>query len=253
MSKGKLNQVIAVVQGKKTRAQKLLTESHRGWNKEAIAGISKVYQPKAEDGDQLPPESKKIHLNVPDKIRETMDQVASFFDVVMTQEFGNTQAKGTIEVDGNKFLPNMPVTTLLFLEKQLIDLHTFAMNLPVLSPDREWKIDDCRNCYVTDPIRSIKTAKKPKVIVKYDATEKHPAQTEIFSEDITVGTWTTTYMSSAIPSRQRADMLLRIEDLQDAVKRAREQANSLEVDQMTYGRKILRHIFGDLLERNEDG
>ncbi len=251
MPKGKLNQIVAVVQGKKSRAQKLLTDSHRGWNKEAISGISKTYEPKDVEGDQLPAESKKIHLNVPVKIRETMEQVEGMLNVVMTQENGNTQARGTIEVDGKNFLTDMPVGTLLFLEHQLVDLHTFVTHLPVLPPDREWKYDDNRDCHVTEPCRSIKTAKRPKVIVKYDATEKHPAQTELFSEDVTVGTWTTTYMSSAIPSRKRAEMLSRIEELQDAVKRAREQANSCEVDQLTYGGKILSHIFGDMLSTKD--
>lgn len=252
MSKTKINQVVAVVQGKKSRAEKLLTESHRGWNKEAIAGIAKTYAPKAEDGDQLPPESKKIHLNVPDKIRETMDQVGAMLDVVMTQELGNTIARASVEIGGKPFLTDVPVGTLLFLEHQLVDLRTFVSNLPTLPLDRKWKRDDNRNCYVTDPIDSIKTAKKARVIVKYEATKEHPAQTELFSEDVTVGTWTTTYMSSAIPSRQRAEMLRRIEDLQDEVKRARERANSCEVDHVKFGGKFLRHIFGDLLKENEE-
>jgi hypothetical protein len=251
MAKGKLNQIIAVVQGKKSRASKLLTDSHRGWNKDAISGIEKNYRPKADDGDPLPAESKRIHLNVPERIRDTMDQVASFFDVVMTQEAGNTQAKATIEVDGKPFLTDMPVTTLLFLEKQLVDLHTFVSTLPTLPPDREWRRDDNRDCYVTDPIESIRTSKQQKPIVLYDATPEHPAQTQIISEDVTVGTWTTTYLSSAIPARQKAEMLRRVEDMQDAVKRAREQANSIEVEQLTHGRRILNHIFGDLLKSNE--
>lgn len=252
MPKGKLNQIVAVVQGKKSRAQKLLTESHRGWNKDAISGISKTYEPKDAEGDPLPPESKKIHLNVPEKIRETMGQVESMLNVVMTQENGNTQARGTIEVDGKNFLTDVPVGSLMFLEHQLVDLHTFVSKLPTLPPDREWKFDENRDCHVTEPIQSVRTQKSPKVIVKYEATKEHPAQTELFPEDATVGTWTTTYMSSAIPTRQRAMMLRRVEELQDAVKRAREVANSLEVEQVKHGRKILNHIFGDLLQSNEE-
>ncbi len=245
MAKAKLNQIIAVVQGKKSRAQKLLTEAHRGWNREAISGIAKTYRPKAEDGDPLPAESKKIYLNVPTKIRETMEQVASFFDVVLTQENGNTQARGSIEIDGQEFLADMPITTLLFLEKQLIDLRTFVANLPTLPPDRDWKFVRNRDCYATEPIDTVRSQKRPKVIVKYDATKEHPAHTELFAEDVTVGTWTTTYMSSAIPARQQAQMAARIDDLQDAVKAAREAANSLEVDQVKFGRQILSYIFGE--------
>lgn len=70
MAKAKLNQIIAIVTGRKTRAQKLLTESHRGWNKDAIAGIEKTYRPLDDNGDQLPAESKKIHLNVSENQRK---------------------------------------------------------------------------------------------------------------------------------------------------------------------------------------
>jgi len=243
--KVKQNQIIAVVQGKKSRAQKLLTESHRGWNKEAISGISKVYTSKTEGGDILPPESKMIHLDVSKKINDTMEQVASFIDAVITQETGNTKASADVEIDEKTFLSKMPVTTLLFLDKQLVDLHTYASNLPVLPPDREWKRDDNKDCYVTDVIKSIRTQKVPKPIVKYEATAEHPAQTELFSEDVTVGTWETIYMSSAIPSRRKSDILHRIETLQDAVKIAREAANSIEVEQIHCGSKILTYIFGD--------
>jgi len=249
----KQNQIVAVVSGKKTRAMKLLTESHRGWSKDAIAGIAKVYTPKDEEGDRLPSESKSIHLNVPEKVRETMAQIADFWDVVATQDTGNTIARATVEVDGKPFLNELPVTCLLFLEKQLIDLHTFVSTLPVLPPDREWKWDGNRNCYVTDPVSSVKTAKKPKVIVKYEATPEHPAQTELFSEDITVGTWSTTYMSSAIPGQEKAAMLARVEALQDSVKQAREAANSAEVEQVQMGNKILQHVFGKMLTKQNEG
>lgn len=252
MPKGKLNQIIAVVKSAKSRATKFLTDAHQKWNKDAISGIAKTYRPKAENGDPLPSESKSIHLNVPARIREAMDQVGTFFDVVMTQEEGNTHARATIELDGEIFLADVPVTTLLFLEHQLVDLHTFVSKLPTLPPDREWRFDKNRDCHVTDPIESVRTQKVPKVIVKYEATKEHPAQTELFSEDTTVGTWTTTYMSSAIPSSRRATMLRRVEELQDAVKRAREVANSLEVDQVKHGRKILDRIFGDVLQSNEE-
>lgn len=249
----KLNQIIAVVAGKKTRAIKLLTESHRGWNKEAIAGISKTYTPKDENGDKLPAENKTIHLDVPTKVRETMAQIADFWDVVISQDKGNTVAKATVEVNGKTFLEDMPVTCLLFLEKQLVDLHTFVSNLPILPPDRVWKWDGNRNCYVTDPIGTIRSMKVPTVIVKYKPTTEHPAQTELINQDETVGTWNTTYMSSAIPSAEKADMLSRVEALQDAMKAARAAANSVEIEQVHMGAKILQHVFGDKLMKKNEG
>ncbi len=244
----RLNQIIAVVQGKKARTTRLLTDAHRGWNEKAISGISKIYTPKDEEGDSIPPEQKKIHLHVPEKITETVQQMTSFWDAVATQEHGNTGARASVVVDDKPLLRDQPVTVLLFLEKQLVDMHTFVSQLPVLPPDREWKLDSNRNCYVTKPIESIRTQKQPRPVVKYEATKEHPAQTELFTEDVTVGTWETTYMSSAIPSRQKTETLRRIEKLQDAVKTAREEANSTEVKQEQIASRVMSFIFGDLIQ-----
>lgn len=41
-------------------------------------------------------------------------------------------------------------------------------------------------------------------------------------------------------------MLERVENLQDAVKQAREQANSTEVEQEKVGEALLKYVFGDL-------
>jgi len=249
MAMCKLNQIIAVVTGKKSRAIKSLTESHRGWNKDAISGVTRIYQPKTDDGDSLPPENKNIQLDVPTKIQETMLQVGNFWDAVATQEIGNTSATASIKVNNEVILKDLPVTVILFLEKQLTDLYTFAKNLPTLPLDREWKFDAAKNCYVTNSVESIRTQKVPKAVVKYEATKEHPAQVEMFTEDKTVGTWSTVYMSSAIPSKKKAEILSRIESLQDAVKSARESANSLEVTQISLGDHLSQYVFGDLLQK----
>jgi hypothetical protein len=247
MSQAKLNQIIAVVQGKKSRAQRLLTDTHRGWNREAISGITKTYTPKDEDGDKLPPERKRIHLNVVSKIEETLEELQAFWDVVTTQETGNTGARASIVIDDKPLLTDQPVTVLLFLEKQAIDLHTFVAQLPTLPLDREWAYDTNRDCFVTAPTESLRTQKQPEVITKAPATTEHPAQTELYLKDVVVGTWETTHMSSAIPAQAKADALRRVEALQDAIKSAREQANSAEVEQIKIAETVLEYVFGDLL------
>ena len=247
MAKAKLNQIIAVVQGKKSRAQRVLTSTHHGWKSEAISGIAKRYTPRDEEGEKLPGESKRIHLNVTNRIEETLEELMGFWDVVATQETGNTGARASIVIDDEPLLADQPVTVLLFLEKQAIDLHAFVSQLPTLPPDREWKHDSHRDCFVTDPVQSLRTQKRPKVITKAPATEQHPAQTEVFMEDVVAGTWETTHMSSAIPAQAKADALRRVEALQDAIKSAREQANSAEVEQIKIAETVLVYVFGDLL------
>lgn len=161
-----------------------------------------------------------------------------------TQEYANTSAKANIIVAGETILEDVPISVLLFLEKQLVDLRTLATNLPTLPTDRVWMKDDPKNCYVTGSEQTVKTQKKVEVIVKYEATKEHPAQTELINVDKTVGHWTTIHLSGALPEKERDAIIERIEKLQDAVKVAREHANSVEVaEQSAFGKSVLSYIF----------
>ena len=79
--------------------------------------------------------------------------------------------------------------------------------------------------------------------MKYEAKKEHPAQVEMYFEDVTVGTWTTTKYSAAIPAAERNQMLERVRKLADAVKEAREEANSREVDKKKIGDTIVQYLF----------
>jgi hypothetical protein len=239
----KLNQVIALVQGKKARATKLLTTIHRSWQKDRLAGISRTYKPLDEDGEQFPAENRIVQVHVSSEIKKIQDDLANFFDIVATQEYANTEAIGTISVDDAVLLDHVPVTVLLFLEKQLTDLRTLAQNLPTLATDRVWSLDEAKNCWVTQSEQTVKTQKKVEPIVKYDATPEHPAQTDLISVDRTIGHWSTIHTSGALPETERDAIVLRIEKLQDAVKVAREQANSQETTYRAIGGKVLGYIF----------
>ncbi len=189
-------------------------------------------------------------MDVVGKLHDIMETLADFYDVVNTQERANTEAAANIVIENGVVLAkNVPVSVLLFLEKQLVDLHTFVANLPVLPADRQWTWDSNRNCFVTDSTQTLKTQKVPQVIVKYDATKEHPAQTEMFTKDIVVGEYATTYMSSALPAERRDAALARIITLQEAVKVARQEANSIEVVDAKIGKDLLDYVFGEITQR----
>lgn len=240
----RLNQIIALVQGKKTKAQKLLTTVHHGWHKDRITGITRTYSPLEEEGEMFPPESRIVQLRVSDAIQTVQKELEEFLNIVATQEYANTSAKASIVVGDIAILEDVPVSVLLFLEKQLIDLRTLATNLPTLPTDKVWKLDEAKHCFVTDPEQTVKTQKKVEVIVKYDATKEHPAQTDLINVDKTIGHWTMIHLSGALPEKERDAIIDRIEKLQDAVKVAREHANSAEVSmQNDFGKSVLGYIF----------
>jgi hypothetical protein len=240
----KLNQIIAIEKGTKSRSLQELTEAHHALQKPALlSGISRTYRPKDEEGEQLPSESTKVQIKAEDIIRDTVESLTRLFDVVATKDWANCKAKADVVVDGKKLLSNVPATYLLFLEKQLVDLQTFIKKLPVLDASETWTFDPSADCWATEPVQTVKTKKVPRNHVKAEATDKHPAQVEVYYEDITVGYWRTVKFSGALPARRVNELLARVEKLQEAVKFAREEANNMEVEDIKTGAAIFNYLF----------
>ncbi|MFC0431861.1 hypothetical protein [Kutzneria buriramensis] len=241
----KLNQIIAVEKGVKSGALRDLTDAHHALQKPALlAGISRTYQPKDEDGEVLPPESTRVQVKTEDVLRRTASVLTRLFDVTATKDWANCVAKADVVVDGRTLLSDVPVAYLLFLEKQLVDLHTFVKKLPLLDAAESWSFEESADYWRTEQVRTIRTKKVPRNHVKAEATEKHPAQVEVYYEDVPVGYWTTVKFSGALPARRVNELVDRVEKLQQAVKFAREEANALEVTDQRVGDAVFGYLFG---------
>ncbi|MFG1795349.1 hypothetical protein [Nocardia sp. NPDC049149] len=240
----KLNQIIAVEKGIKSDALRELAEAHGSLQKAPLlAGIARTYQPKDEEGEQLPPESTRVQVKSEQVLRETATTLTRLFDVTATKDWANTEANADVTVDGETLLRAVPVSYLLFLEKQLADLHAFVKKLPVLDAAESWSFDDSTDTWRTDTVRTIRTKKVPRNHVKAEATEKHPAQVEVYYEDIAIGYWNTVRFSGALPARRVNELADRVEKLQRAVKFAREEANGTEVTDRKTGEAIFGYLF----------
>lgn len=240
----KLNQIIAVQAGKKSQAKETLTEAYHKLKKaELLTGIVRTYQPRDDGGEPQPDERKMVQLKVGELIHKVSLSLAEMFDVVATQDWANCQARADVAVEGKVLVREAPVTHLLFLEKQLVDLRTFIETLPVLDTAEEWEYRAESDSYVSAPSKSNRTKKVPRNHIKYEATKEHPAQVEMYMEDVWVGTWMTTKFSGAVPAAEKNAMLERVRKLSDAVKSAREQANGIEVKPQKTGEALLAYIF----------
>lgn len=243
----KLNQVNAVLTARKNEAEKVVTELYKLIQKEALfVGRERTYRPLDEvNGQKLPPESQRVQQHADDLVRQARDKWTELWNLVLTQDTGNQSAKADIVVDGRVILAAVPVTTLLFLDKQVNDLETFVSKLPTPDPAEEWTHDPNSGLLRGRATESLRTSKEPTVIVKYDATKEHPAQTELFTKDVPVGTWTQIVYSGCIPADRKNAILARVHKLQDAIKAAKEQANLLEVERQKAGEPILGFVFGE--------
>lgn len=240
----RLNQIIAVEKGVKSQALRELTDAHQKLQKAPlVSGIARTYRPKDEEGETYPPESTKVQLKVDDLIQEVAETLTKLFDITATKDWANGEAKADVVVEGNTLLEDVPVPYLLFLEKQLVDLRTFVKKLPVLDPAETWSYDNSADCWATEPLLTTKTKKVPRNHVKAEATEHHPAQVEVYYEDMVVGHWRTVKFSGALPAQRINELLKRVETLQEAVKFAREEANNLEVKEQKLGKKVFDYLF----------
>lgn len=240
----KLNQIIAVEKPKKAKATREFTDLHREVSKTPLlTGISRTYQAKDDEGDRLPSEETLVQVKAEEVIEKVADALTDIFDITLTKEKANAEAIADVKVNDEVILKDVPVTYLLFLEKQLNDVHTFVKALPVLDPSEKWNLDPNTGTYVTDVTETTRSKKIPKNWVKAEATDKHPAQVEIFHEDVIVGYWSTRKFSGALPAQRVNELVSRVEALQTAVKFAREEANNTEVTDAKAGEKVFAYLF----------
>lgn len=240
----KLNQIIAVEQGVKAKARDAVTNLYHLAQKIVLfSGINRTYVPKDDDGDKLPAESTKVQLTVPDLLKDAELALTRLFDVTATKEYANASAKADVVVNGSAILTDVPVPYLLFLEKQLVDVRTFVSKLPTLDQASSWVYDKNDGVWKTTPVQTVRTKKLPRNWVKAVATDKHQADVEIFYEDVIVGTWTKVDTSGAMPVTRKNELLERVDQLSQAVKFAREEANQFEVTDVSAAGSVFRFLF----------
>lgn len=247
MTETKLHELIAVEKGVKARAYGALTEYHKLIQKaELFAGMSRSYQKRDEDGEDLPGESKRVQNTVREVLSAVKLSQTELYDLTAQKDIANCTAKAPVVIDGVEIIPELPVTTLLFLEKQLTDLRTFILALPILDEAEAWNFDANSGLYRSDAVQTHRTKKTQRPIVLYDATEKHPAQTQLITDDVIVGFWTMVKQSGALPKPEKMKLAARVEKLLDAVKAARERANSSAVaEKPGIGSRVFGYLFGE--------
>jgi hypothetical protein len=240
----KLSAILAIEKGRRTDHHTIITDLHKRTQAVALmTGHHKKYDPKKEDGETFPADRQTVQLRADDALTQVQATLMSLFDTVATKDWSNCEAKADIVLDGKVFLPKVPVTFLLFLEKELHDLKTFVEKMVELDPSERWTLDAGSGLFQSEPVQTQKTKKEQRPIVLYHATEHHPAQTQLITEDVVIGTWTTTKFSGALPRSTKLEILGRISKLEEAVKFAREQANSIQAVETNPGSQILGFIF----------
>lgn len=239
----KLCQVLAIDSGVRNKSKTELTALHRSAEKQELyAGLNRTYRPKDEDGEKFPDERQHAALKSKEVLSKLQGILSEALDIELTKDIGNCTAKADVVVDGATILKDVPVSYLLFLEKQLDDLFTFVTKMPILDSSEVWTWDPAQNLYRSTPVETTKTKKRMTPVVLYEATKEHPAQVKEVTEDVVVGFWSATKFSGALPADRKEVLTSRIQQLQKAVKFAREEANSAVVEKKTASTALFDYL-----------
>lgn len=240
----KLNQIIALEKGVKADAERSVTNIYHQFQRaDAFNGLVRTYEPLEEDGTALPPESKKVTAKVPDLTAQLVADWTRLFDLTATKDTTNQAAVADIVVNGVTLVDSVPVTTLIWLEKRLVELKAIISKMPVTDIAEDWVFDADNEVWRSTTVRTLRQKKVTEYVTVAPATDKHPAQVRDVTKDVPEGYWNTTKLSGATSPSKREQLLARIAVLTEAVKKARETANMTDVYDRSVGQALFGFVF----------
>ena|SRR5690349_2660302 len=244
-----LHQLIAVQRGVDDEVAKTLGSVRHllavEGDQDPKTGLSRVYQAKEEGGEELPAQSRRVQITAAELTGRAVTALERLFNLKFTREEGNCKARANVVVDGENILTDVPVGYLMFLEAQVDQIVGMIDQIPTLNPADEWT-DTApglrEGVWASAPRKTAVTKRMPQVQVMYDATKEHPAQVRPYETEVTVGWWTTVKYSGQMDPKVQQDMRACAIKVKDAVRKAREQANRLEVTDRQ-ATPLLNYIF----------
>jgi hypothetical protein len=245
----KLHELLAVEGNLENQAVKLATDLAATFEKKRHLFEEKrtVFTPNTEGAQPEVKIESDLQTTVPGQLNELSDYVAKAWDASFQVAVANTQAVADIVLDdGTKIAEKVPATALLELEKKLVDFQKVLGSVPTLDPAKGFQPEPSRGDYVfkARDVHKTRTKKDVRVIVKYEATKEHPAQTELRDFDAPIGTVAEQEWSGLITPAAKTALLSRCESVYRAVRQARARANEVEVDQK---RKIGKALLDQIL------
>ena len=257
MGKPKLHELLAVEGDLEGIYKKILDETLSTFSKKAthFLGMEKtcrIFDEKKQD-ETPPPQRLEMVTTVKEKLDYTSRHVIRYLDAVLQKEVTNQLARADLEVDGVVLGSSLPATFLLGLETKLKNIRKVYDAIPTLPPAIKWEKDEGLGEGVyrrTHPEKQFKTAKtfQHKVLVAAQFPKEGeggtslPAQIEKWEENQNVGEYTTEQWSGMLSPTEKSQIIGKIDKVIRAVKKARQRANSTEVQKVTIGKKIFDFI-----------
>ncbi|HVT97833.1 MAG TPA: hypothetical protein VHE33_10015 [Acidobacteriaceae bacterium] len=212
-------------------------------------GFEKTWQPLTEpDNPHAPPkrqgDSKRVRVTAEEVLSQLQRVMTAKWDTSLTLDTGNVGSVADVRVDGEVLLRNVPVGHLLYLARELDKIGEIVTAIPVLANDKEWTADGTPAGIhrTARPVVQYSTDKEPYVLVLSPATAQHPQRDQVMTRDVQDGWYTTTAFSGALTFDRKARIIERVAKLQAAVKEAREEANTRQVEEQHEGDVIFGYL-----------
>jgi hypothetical protein len=250
VAKNQLHSVLAVVDDKKKLATAILQEAVVLFDKKQdhFDGFIKKYEPREEGGDELPQETKPLVTTVPEKLSYVLKSLVPGLNTILEVEETNGSGNAKAElIVGDVNLGSFSATSLLAMEREITAIRNVCKEIPTLDPAREWSLDEKAGetgVYRSAVEERIRTIKIEEPVTLYPATPEHPAQTALRAKDHPVGKYSTTYLTGKLTSLSKSELLGRVDNLLETIKRARAEANSCEVIKVNVSEKLFSIIMG---------
>jgi len=247
----RLHELLAVETNLETQATKTRTDLAATFEKKRhLFEEKRVLFVPSEEGKPAVTEGQS---DIQSTVRKELKWISAFLQKALDASFqvaeANTVARADIILDddaGTVLVKDVPATALLELEKRIAEIHALVHAVPTLDPAKGFTADPERgeHIYRAREVVKTRTKKDVRVVIKYDATKEHPAQTEMLTVDVPVGTIHEQEWSGLVTPAEKAELLERSEILLRSVRRARSRANETEVDLFKkIGAHLLRYIF----------
>jgi len=251
-NKNKLHAVLAVEATNKAQAEKILNEqiSNFSKNDSRFDGLTRVLIPLEGEGERMTTDNKIINYTVIENVAYVADIVCKYLNTTLTKEETNSSgaARAELMIQGESY-GEVSATSLLALENYIAKVRRFYEAIPTLDPTKDWKEDEAksRGFKRTDAEHKYKTEKRTKHIVVHPPTEHFPAEIRESTTDVQVGKYETVYTSTKISTRDKAELLKRIDVVLESVKTTRAKANEAEAKQSELATKLFDFINKDII------
>lgn len=251
MSKHALHEILAAEPDLATNTKAVTQQIIQTFGKETkFTGTHKSYQvfDEARQNLKLPDEVKKVATTVPYELSWFTKEICGYYDLLASKEVTNQTATADLVVDGVVIAKNLPSLFLLNMENQLKALISVIDSIHVRDSSIEWEeaIDEGRDIYRTKfPTERVQSEVQDHAEVIQAPNEfSNKTEWRSIKTNVPFGKTQLIDYTSLISPIEKAEMISRLQKLRVAVKKARQQANSVEIKEVHgIGEKLLDYIF----------